>query len=167
MKPDSTRSIYRGRVISLVLEQWGDVEREVMEHPGAVVVVATEKEGRIVLVRQLRQAVRRELLELPAGTLDTGEDALAAARRELEEETGFHGGDWTAGPQFFSAPGFCTELMHLFFAQEVEPGVQALEADEDLEVVLVPSGDVPELLGEVQDAKTLVGLLLYLRERPR
>ncbi len=152
-------------MISLVIEQWGDVEREVIEHPGAVVVVATEAEGRIVLVRQPRQAVRRELLELPAGTLDAGEEPLAAAQRELAEETGFHGGEWSAGPQFFSAPGFCTELMHVFFAQAVEPGAQALEADEEVEVVLVPARDVPELLGDVQDAKTLVGLLLYLRER--
>jgi ADP-ribose pyrophosphatase len=165
MKPDSRRAVYEGRVVSLVLEQWGPHEREVLEHPGAVVVVATDADGRVVLVRQLRQAVRRELLELPAGTLDGVEDPLEAARRELAEETGFGGGSWRPGPAFFTAPGFCNERMSLFFAKGVSPGTARPEEDEVIEVVLVPADEVSETLGEIEDAKSLVGLLLYLRDR--
>jgi ADP-ribose pyrophosphatase len=163
--PDARRVVYDGRVITLVLEQWAGHEREVVEHPGAVVIVATDRGGGVVLVRQLRESVRRELLELPAGTLSAGEEPLAAARRELAEETGFVGGDWRAGPAFFSAPGFCTEVMHLFFAERVEPGEQALEDDESIEVVVVPAPSVEDALRDVEDAKTLVGLLLYLQAR--
>jgi ADP-ribose pyrophosphatase len=161
MKPDSVRRVYDGRVIALDLEQWGPHEREVVDHPGAVVVAAVDTAGRLVLVRQVREAVRRELLELPAGTLTPGEEPLAAARRELAEETGFHGGSWRTGPAFFSAPGFCRELMHLFFADGVEPGSAAPEDDERIAVTLVPAGELGELLEAVEDAKTLVGLLLY------
>ena len=165
MKPDAKRIVFEGRVVTLAVERWGDHEREVVEHPGAVVIVATDVAGSIVMVRQLREAVRRELLELPAGTLSPGEDPLAAAKRELREETGFGGGEWHAGPRFFSAPGFCTELMHLFFAAGVEPGESALEEDETIEVVVVPAASVDGVLTEIEDAKSLVGLLLYLRAR--
>src|SRR5262245_34564675 len=115
MKPSESRTVYQGRVISLYVERWEDRDREVVDHPGAVVVVATDEEGSLVFVRQLREAVRKELLELPAGTLVPGEDPLACARRELAEETGYGGGEWRAGPSFYTAPGFCRELMHVFF----------------------------------------------------
>jgi ADP-ribose pyrophosphatase len=165
VRPDAKRVVYEGRVVTLAVERWGDHEREVVEHPGAVVVVAADTAGGIVLVRQVREAVRRELLELPAGTLGPGEDPFTAAKRELREETGYGGGAWRAGPRVFSAPGFCTELMHLFFARGVEPGERAPEEDEAIEVVVVPAGRVEGLLPEIEDAKTLVGLLLYLEAR--
>ena len=165
MKPDETRVVYEGRVVTLLVERWGDHEREVVDHPGAVVVVASDGDGSLVLVRQIREAVRRELLELPAGTLKPGEEPLACARRELREETGYGGGRWRAGPRFYTAPGFCRELMHVYFADGVEPGEAALEDDESIEVVVVPAGDVGAVLRDVEDAKTLAGLLLYLQER--
>jgi ADP-ribose pyrophosphatase len=165
VNPDSVRRVFDGRVISVVVERWGEHEREVVEHPGAVAIVATDREGNLVLVRQTREAVRRELLEIPAGTLDPGEDPLGAARRELEEETGYVAGQWRSGPRFLTAPGFCQEVMHLFFAERVEGGEPANEDDEEIEVVLVPMGDAERLLGEIEDAKSLIGLLLLLHGR--
>jgi len=165
VNPDSVRRVFEGRVISVVVERWGEHEREVVEHPGAVAIVATDREGNLVLVRQTREAVRRELLEIPAGTLGPGEDPLSAAKRELEEETGYVAGQWRSGPRFLTAPGFCQEVMHLFFVEDVEGGEPANEEDEEIEVVLVPKGDVERLLGEIEDAKSLIGLLLLLHGR--
>lgn len=162
MNPDSVRRIFDGRLISLVVERWGVHEREVVEHPGAVAIVASDRENNLVLVRQTREAVRRELLEIPAGTLHPGEDPLTAAQRELEEETGYVAGQWRSGPRFMTAPGFCQEIMHLFFAEGVEGGEPANEEDEEIEVVLVPREDAERLLGEIEDAKSLIGLLLLL-----
>jgi ADP-ribose pyrophosphatase len=162
VKPDESRVVHEGRVVTLLVERWGDHEREVVDHPGAVVIVATDRDGSLVLVRQLREAVRKELLELPAGTLKPGEEPLACARRELREETGYGGGRWRAGPTFYTAPGFCRELMHLYFAEDVEPGEAALEEDESLEVVVVSAAEIESVLEEAEDAKTLVGLLLHL-----
>jgi hypothetical protein len=83
MRPDETRVAYDGTLIDVVVERWGEHEREIVEHPGAVAIVAVDGADRVALVRQLREPVRRELLELPAGTLEHGEGAEAAARREL------------------------------------------------------------------------------------
>jgi 8-oxo-dGTP pyrophosphatase MutT (NUDIX family) len=168
MKPDWSRTAWEGKLLSVTLEQWGDNEREIVEHPGAVVIVAVDTEGQVALVRQLREATRRHLVELPAGTLDKpGEDPLVAARRELAEETGLTGGDWTEVTTFWTVPGFCREQMTLFFAEGVEHGEAAPEADEDLELVLWAVTELGHHLGEIEDAKTLAGLLLYLRLRPR
>ena len=124
MKPDSSRIVYDGTLFDVVVERWGEHEREIVEHPGAVAIVAVDSEDRIVLVRQLREPARRKLLELASGTLDENEEPEACARRELEEETGFTGGTWTRGPSFWTTPGFCRELMHVFFAEGVHEGEQ-------------------------------------------
>jgi ADP-ribose pyrophosphatase len=130
-----------------------------------VAIVAVDGEDRVVLVSQLREPARRKLLELPAGTLDDGEEPLASAKRELAEETGLSGGDWQGGPAFWTTPGFCRELMHVFFAEGVEEGEQRLEADESIELVRIPVAELSSRLDELEDAKTLAGLLLYLRRR--
>ena len=165
MKPDSSRTAWQGKLLSVTLEQWGDNEREIVEHPGAVVIVAVDREDNIALVRQLREATRKHLVELPAGTLDADEEPLAAAKRELAEETGLTGGRWREVTKFFTAPGFCRELMTLFVAEGVEPGEASPEADEELELVRWPAAEIEQRLGEVEDAKTIAGLLLYLRDR--
>jgi ADP-ribose pyrophosphatase len=165
MKPDESHTAYDGKLIDVTVERWGEHEREIVEHPGAVAIVAVDALDNVVLVRQLREPARKELLELPAGTLAEGEEPLASAQRELAEETGLSGGVWEHGTTFWTTPGFCREQMHVFFAERVEEGEQRLEDDESIEVVRVPLADVPARLNEIEDAKTLAGLLLYLRER--
>ena len=162
MKPDSSKTVYEGKLIGVTLERWGEHEREIVEHPGAVAIVAIDREGMLTLVRQRREAVHTELVELPAGTLEKGEEPLACARRELEEETGLTGGTWRQEAAFYTTPGFCRERMHLFFAEKLERGDASPESDEDLEVVRWATAEIAANLGEIEDAKTLAGLLLYL-----
>jgi ADP-ribose pyrophosphatase len=162
MKPDSWRTAFDGKLIDVTVERWGEHEREIVEHPGAVAIVAIDCDGMLTLVRQLREAVRTEVLELPAGTLEEGEAPLACARRELEEETGLTGGTWREQAAFYTTPGFCRERMHLFFAEELERGEASPESDEELEVVRWAKSEIAAKVGEIEDAKTLAGLLLYL-----
>jgi ADP-ribose pyrophosphatase len=163
MRPDEARTVYDGKLFDVMLERWGEHEREIVEHPGAVAIVAVDGEGRVTLVRQLREPARQALLELPAGTLELGEEPEQTARRELEEETGLRGGEWREAAAFYTTPGFCRERMHLFFAEGVEEGDASPAADEQVEVVRWPLEEVEARLDELEDAKTLAGLLLYLR----
>jgi ADP-ribose diphosphatase len=165
MKPDESRTVYDGKLFDVTLERWGESEREIVEHPGAVAVVAIDAEDRVVLVRQLREPARAELLELPAGTLEDGEEPAVCARRELAEETGLAGGDWRHLATFWTTPGFCRELMHVYVAERVEEGEQRPDDDESIELVRIAVAELPSRLDELEDAKTLAGLLLYLRRR--
>ena len=160
MRPDVTETAYDGSLLRVVIERWGENRREIVVHPGSVAVVAIDGEGRVVLVRQLREAARAELLELPAGTAEAGEDPLVTAQRELREETGYAGGTWRRLGAFWTSPGFLREHMHLFLAEEVEPGEAEPEADEDVELVLVPFAEAVAGAAELDDAKTIAGLLL-------
>jgi ADP-ribose pyrophosphatase len=162
LEPDSTRSVYEGRLLGLTVESWGGREREIVEHPGAVAIVAVDLDGYVTLVRQLREATRKHLLELPAGTAEPGEEPLETARRELREECGLTGGEWRELAAFWTTPGFCRERMHLFAAEGVERGEPEPADDEELELVRWPLAAVGERLAEIEDAKTLAGLLLYL-----
>jgi ADP-ribose pyrophosphatase len=163
VKPDEARTVYDGDLFDVTLERWGDHEREIVEHPGAVAIVAVDDEGFVTLVRQLREAAKAQLVELPAGTLEEGESPLESARRELEEETGLTGGDWREVTAFYTTPGFCRERMHLFFAEGLQRGDASPEDDEDVELIRWRVTELEQHLGEIEDAKTLVGLLLYLR----
>jgi ADP-ribose pyrophosphatase len=163
MKPDESRRVYDGKMIDVTVEQWGDNVREIVEHPSAVAIVPIDASGKIVLVRQLREAVRGELVELPAGKRDAGEDPLATGKRELREECGLTGGEWTLLTEFWTTPGFCRERMHVFLAEGVEEGEAAPDEGEEVEVERWSVDEVESRLGEIEDAKTLVGLLLYLR----
>jgi ADP-ribose pyrophosphatase len=150
--------------------------RDVVGHPGAVAVLALDDERRVLLVRQWRSPAGRALLEIPAGTLDhdesTGEaeDPDATARRELEEETGYRAGSWRKLAAFWTAPGFASELMHLYLATDLAPADgERLGPDEDehLEVHHVPLAEAMERLdaGEIADAKSILGLLWLQRLR--
>jgi ADP-ribose pyrophosphatase len=165
LEPDSARQVYEGRLLGLTVERWGEHEREIVEHPGAVAIVAVDEEGYVSLVRQLREATRRRLLELPAGTAEPGEEPLETARRELHEECGLTGGDWRELAAFWTTPGFCRERMHLFAAEGLQRGDADPAEDEELELVRWPVSDIADRLHEIEDAKTLAGLLLYLRTR--
>jgi ADP-ribose diphosphatase len=164
MKPDASRVAYDGKLLDVTVERWGDHEREIVEHPGAVAIVAVDRDGMVTLVRQRREAVRAVLAELPAGTLEQGETPLECAQRELAEETGLTGGTWREAAAFYTTPGFCRERMHLFFAQDLERGPAKPADDEELEVIRWHVGELEGRLGELEDAKTLAGLLLYLHE---
>jgi ADP-ribose diphosphatase len=161
-EPDSVRRVYEGRLIGLTVERWGENEREIVEHPGAVAIVAVDSEGYVALVRQFREPARKRLLELPAGTAEPGEAPLETARRELQEECGLTGGEWRELAAFWTTPGFCRERMHVFAAEGVERGEASPADDEELELVRWPLGEVGERLHEIEDAKSLAGLLLYL-----
>jgi ADP-ribose pyrophosphatase len=167
MKPDESRTVYDGKLFDVTLERWGDNEREIVEHPGAVAIVAVDAQNRIVLVRQLREPARKELLELPAGTLDAGETPEECAQRELQEETGLTGGRWRPLARFWTTPGFCRELMHVFVAEDVDEGEASQEQDEEIELVRLPVSELEARVDELEDAKTIAGLLLYLRRRTR
>jgi len=162
MKPDSSRTVYDGKLFDVTVERWGEHEREIVDHRGAVAIVAVDTGGNIALVRQRREAVREYLLELPAGTLETGESPLDGARRELEEETGLAGGSWRELGVFYTTPGFCRERMYLFVAEGVEAGDARPEDDEELELVHWGVGEIAARIGELEDAKSIAGLLLYL-----
>jgi ADP-ribose pyrophosphatase len=163
VEPDAVRRVYEGSLLGLTVERWGENEREIVEHPGAVAIVAVDDEGYVTLVRQLREPARRRLLELPAGTAEEGEEPQDTARRELQEECGLTGGEWRELAAFWTTPGFCRERMHVFAAEGVARGEASPAADEELELVRWRVGEIGERLHEIEDAKTLVGLLLYLR----
>ncbi len=143
-------------------------ERDVVWHPGAVAVLALDQEGRLLLVRQWRVPAGRAMLEIPAGTLDVHdgviEDPSAAAPRELEEETGYRAATWRKLCEFWTAPGFASELMHLYLATDLTPAEgERLGPDEDehLELLRVTPAEARALVdeGAIADAKTMLGLL--------
>lgn len=166
----ASETIYEGRVVQLRVDtidlpERGRVTREVVEHPGAVVVAALDDEDCVYLVRQYRHPVRRRLLELPAGCLEPGEEPLEAAKRELREEVGVVGRRWTPLGEFFSTPGFVNERMFAFLAEELETGERDLDDDEDISVVRYPLEDLLAHAEWTPDAKTLATLLLVVRAR--
>jgi ADP-ribose pyrophosphatase len=156
---------YQGKIVSLRVDEITTprgqvVTREVVEHPGAVVVIAFDDEEQVYLVRQYRHALGRYLLELPAGGLEPGEEPLVGARRELREEVGLMADRWTALGSFFSSPGFANELLHVFLAEGLVAGNSDPDDDEDLSVVRYPLMALPGLAQELCDAKSLAALYL-------
>lgn len=167
----SSRKVFRGRLVHLdvdrVIEPSGkEVEREVIRHPGAAVMLAVTDDSRVVFVRQFRYAASELMLEVPAGTLDPGENPDETARRELVEETGFHPGKLEKLAEFFPSPGILAELMHLYLATELERRTPSPDDDESLEIVELPLEQALALEPgrDVRDAKTLVALS-FLRSR--
>lgn len=165
----SSRRVFDGRIINLrvdevELESGRHSTREIVEHPGAVGILAWDGE-QLAMVRQWRHPTGEVLLEIPAGTLEPGEPPLESARRELAEEVGLAAATWQAGPRFYTAPGFCTELMHLFLATGLRATSAEADADEDLEPAWMSLADAMDACddGRIADAKSIAGIAWLAR----
>jgi len=152
---------WEGRRFAVIVEDG----YEIADTPDAVAIVAIDAEDRFVFVRQRRVATGGKLLELPAGLIDEGETPLETAQRELREETGLRGGSWRELASFWTSPGFVNLRMTVFAATGLDEGEPDPDEGEDLEVIRWTQPEVETRLGELEDATTLIGLLLYLRER--
>lgn len=166
-----SQKIYAGNILTLrvdtvLLPNGRKATREVVEHPGAVAVVPITNEGKIVLVRQYRYPVARELLEIPAGKLQVGEDPAACARRELSEETGFLCDQLEPLAQFFTTPGFADEKMYLFCARAMRVAAPHPDADEFINVESYSAQEIRDMMarGELCDAKTLLGISMVVEK---
>jgi ADP-ribose pyrophosphatase len=141
--------------------------REIVEHPGSVAIVGVTGEGNVLLLRQSHHAIGRTLLGVPAGTLEPEETPEACARRELTEETGYRAGRLTQLASYYTSPGYTDERMTIFHAEDCEPAGGEIDPDELIRLAPMPLADVPRLLvpgpEQIEDAKTLIGLLLFLR----
>ena len=156
------RMIHRGRKFSFVEEEYqlddGRIQTfDKVEHPGAVVILPVSNDGNVVLLRQYRQALRKEILELPAGTLEPGEDPLFCAKRELAEEIGSAARSWLDLGTLYPAPGFCDELQYCYLARDLSPESADKDADEVLEPVFYSVAEVETAIrnNTFCDAKSL------------
>jgi len=157
-----SKIIYQGRRISLVSEVYQlpdgrSSEHVTVEHPGAVVVLPQDSEGRFVFVRQYRHSIRQTILEAPAGALEKGEDPLASAQREIREEIGERADRWTDLGTLYPTPGFCNEIQYLYLASDLVPDRIPGDDDEFIEVERLTSAQIMEAVrsGELNDGKTL------------
>lgn len=161
-----SQKIFEGRVFSVTVDtvSEGDVtyQREVVHHHGSAVIIPVFDDGTVSLVRQYRHPAVRYLLEAPAGTLADGERPEIGAARELQEELGLVAARLEKLSEFFVSPGFCEEKMWVYLATEITEGKQLLEDDEIIDVLRLPIADALEMItsGEIQDAKTIIGLML-------
>ena len=162
----NSQKVFEGRVFKVTVDTVSEGEvtyqREVVHHPGSAVIVPVHDDGTVVFVRQYRHPAVRYLLELPAGTLDDGERPDAGAARELEEELGLIAERLEKLSEFFVSPGFLEEKMWIYLATGLSEGKPQPDEDEVLDVVRLPISDALEMItsGEIQDAKTIIGLML-------
>lgn len=145
------------------------IKRDMIFHPGAVVILPMLGDGNVVLLRNHRFVIGETLWELPAGTVEPGEPLEECAKRELTEETGYSAETWTSLGFLYASPGVLDEKLHLFVAERLTPGAMRPEADEQLEPVIVPFTEAVRmcLTGEIKDAKTITALLLWERKTAR
>lgn len=168
MKPEiiSNERIYKSKIfdVSRAVVREGEVtyERDIIEHNGSAVIVPVFEDGRVALVRQYRHAAEKYLLEIPAGSLEKGEDAQTGAIRELEEEIGVRAAKIEKLTEFYVSPGFLSEKMFVYLATELTEVGQKLEEDELLTIEKLSFTEAFEMIrkGEIEDAKTIVGLIL-------
>lgn len=168
MKPEtlSTESVYKGRVFDVRLDRIreGDVEytREIVVHRGSAVIVPVFYDETVALVRQYRHPAGKYLLEVPAGSLEDGEEPRVGAMRELEEEIGVTAAKIEKIAEFYVSPGFLTEKMFVFLATELTETAQRLESDELIELERLTFVQAYDMIrdGRIEDAKTIVGLTL-------
>jgi ADP-ribose pyrophosphatase len=165
---EAEETIFQGRIIrlvarDLVLPNGRKTKFHIVEHPGAVAIVPVHANGDVVLLRQFRPTVGREIYEIPAGTIEPGEAPLATAKREIIEETGLRAKKWTKIAEFYTAPGFCTELMHVYVAEGLTPASADGDEDEILKPVRMSIGSALKMIRakKIRDAKSIAGLLIY------
>jgi len=165
----SSQIIYDGRAVKLrvdMVEMPGGrkTTREIVEHGECVAVVPIDTEGNVILVSQFRKAIEKELLEIPAGGIEAGEDPVATVRRELREEIGYLPRKVDRLGGFYSTPGFCTEFLHLYLATDLVPSQLYAEDTENISLVRVPVSQILSLItsGRICDAKSIAGLLTFL-----
>jgi len=169
----SSKLAFKGKVFNVftetIIEPGGHkATRDIIRHNGSVVILAVDEatnptDPDVILERQYRHAAGQYLIELPAGTRNPNEPPLAAAKREMIEETGYRARRWTMLVKYFASPGFLGEWMQIYLAQDIRQGKAALEDDEHLEVFRMPLSKVMEMVaaGEIHDGKTLIALSLY------
>jgi ADP-ribose pyrophosphatase len=155
-----------------ILENGRELTRDVIRHNGSVVILAVDdakskRDPMIVMERQYRHAAKEVLLEVPAGKMEEGEDALAAAKRELLEETGFKAKRWRKMIRYFASPGFLGEFMQVFLAEGLTLGDAQPEYDEQIEIEMMPLSRLLKMIheGKIHDGKTLISVMLYARLR--
>jgi len=164
----SSRLIYDGQVVKLRVDTvrlpgGRETKREIVEHGDCVAIVAIDGNNNVLLVNQFRQPVEKELLEIPAGGIDPGEDPLTAVRREMQEETGYLPQKVERLGGFYATPGYGTEYLHLYLATDLTPSRLYAEDTESIKLVRVPISQIPSLItsGRICDAKSIAGLLIY------
>jgi ADP-ribose pyrophosphatase len=155
-----------------ILENGRELTRDVIRHNGSVVILAVDdakskRDPMIVMERQYRHAAKEVLLEVPAGKMEEGEDALAAAKRELLEETGFKAKRWRKMIRYFASPGFLGEFMQVFLAEGLTLGDAQPEYDEQIEIEMMPLSRLLKMIdeGKIHDGKTLISVMLYTQLR--
>lgn len=170
-KTISVQRLHEGRIINLredtvVMPSGKTAKREIVEHKGAVCVVPVKSDGKIIMVRQFRKPAEDALLELPAGGLETGEEPLQCAQRELMEECGLRAGTMTPLFECYLAPGYSTELMYGFLGENLSDDKAEPDEDENVEVEEYSLNELLQLLdnGQIRDAKTICGILAYYRK---
>jgi ADP-ribose pyrophosphatase len=175
----SSKVVFKGRVFSVyrdeVVEPGGHENvREVIRHNGSVVILAIDesknpRDPEVILERQYRHAAGQFLLELPAGRVEPGESTLAAAKREMIEETGYRAKKWSLLTKYFASPGFLGEWMQIYLARDIRAGAAQPEEDEKIDIVRMPLSHALALAAanKIHDGKTLIGLMLYDRLRQK
>jgi len=165
---EAEKELFQGRIIRLVerkllLPNGRRTTYHIVEHPGAVAIVPVHANGDIVLLKQFRPTIGIEIYEIPAGTMEKGEAPLATAKREIVEETGFRAKRWEKIADFFTAPGFCDERMHVYLARGLTPAQADGDADEILKPVRLSIDAALKLIrtGRIRDAKSIAGLMIY------
>ncbi len=160
-----TDTVYDGRIIrvrvdTVSLPGGRETVREVVEHAACVVIVPIDSNRNVLMVRQYRYAAGRSLLEAPAGRVEPGEAPDDCAQRELQEEVGYAAGSLRSLGGFWMSPGFCTEYMHAYLAQDLAPSRMEPDDDEDISVERIPLDTTYRLIrrGEIEDAKTIAAL---------